>query len=171
MSSFSFRKVRTPFRGLSRAAQDALGVFPGFAGVKTAVWIASGLLLVALVYLAQSSNAALIARNQTVKEARLQELKQEDALLRLQIAEATSPPTIEKRARALGLAPAQHVVYSSLPDLRVDMAEVMPAFAPRSTATQVTLLDAPAQTQSPLGQILALFGVGSASDSVEAQSR
>lgn len=170
MPSSSFR-LRRPLNSLSHAARDALGVFPGFAGVRTAIWIAAGLLLVALVYLAQSSNAALIARNQSVKEARLQELKHEDAFLRLEIAEATSPPTIEKRARALGLAPAQRVVYASLPDLKVDLAEVMPAFAPRTSNKQVLLQDAPAQPQSPLSQILALFGLGTASDSVEAQSR
>lgn len=170
MKSFSFRKVKSPFKSLSRATREALGVVPNFAGVKTAIWIAAGLLLVALVYLAQSSNAALIARNQSVKQARLEELKHEDALLRYEIAEATSPPSIERRARALGLGPAKHVVYASLPDLKVNMAEVMPAFAPRTT-TQVELPSQSVRAQSPLDQVMALFGFGTYSDYAEAESR
>jgi hypothetical protein len=169
MLSFSFRRIRTPFKGVSGNVQKALGALPKFAGVRTAIWIAAGLLLVALVYLAQSSNAALIARNVSVKEARLAELQRQDALLRYEIAQVTSPPNIERRALVLGLSPAKHVVYASLPELHVDMAEVMPAFAPPTTTGQVQ--EAAAKIPSPFDQVLALFGFGSASDYAEAQSQ
>jgi hypothetical protein len=169
MLSFSSRRIKNPLKDLANGAHEALGALPNFAGVRTTIWIAAGLLLVALVYLAQSSNAALIARSRSVKEARLAELQRQDALLRYEIAQVTSPPNIERRAFALGLGPAKHVVYASLPNLNVDMAEVMPAFAPRTTASQVQ--DSPTVVQSPLDQILALFGFGSASGHVEAQSQ
>ena len=169
MASFSFRIIRTPFKGLSNTAHEAIGTLPKFAGVRTALWIAAGLLLVALVYLAQSSNAALIARNLSVKQARIAELQHQDALLRYEIAQNTAPPTIERRALALGLSPAKHVVYASLPDLKVDMAEVMPAFAPPTNTSQVQ--ESTIKVPSPLDQILALFGFDSSSGSVEAQSQ
>jgi hypothetical protein len=169
MLSLSLRRIKSPFKSLSNGAHEALGAFPNLAGLRTVIWIAAGLLLVALVNLAQSSNAALIARNTSVKQARLAELQRQDALLRYEIAEATAPPNIERRAVALGLGPAKHVVYTSLPNLDVNMAEVMPAFEPHTSTDLVP----PSTTNvpSPLDQVLALFGLGSSSDYAEAQSQ
>jgi hypothetical protein len=169
MASLSRRYISTPMKDLSGGLKEALGAFPNLAGLKTIIWVAAGLLLVALVNLAQSSNSALIARNLSVKQARLAQLKQEDALLRYEIAEATAPPNIERRAVALGLGPAKNVVYAALPDLKVDMAEVMPAFEPHIAVAQVQP-SAPS-IASPFDQVLALFGIGSSSDHVEAQSQ
>jgi hypothetical protein len=169
MISYSFRSIKTPLKDFSGNVREAMGELPSFAGVRTVIWIAAGLLLVALVYLAQSSNAALIARNLSVKQARLAELQRQDALLRYEIAQVTSPPTIERRARVQGLGPATHVFYASLPNLHVDMAEVMPAFEPPTTTGQVQ--ESATKTPSPLDQVLALFGFGSVSDYAEAQSQ
>lgn len=169
MLSISMRSIGSPFKFVSKTAREALGAIPNFAGVRTAIWIAAGLLLVALVYLAQSSNAALIARNLNVKQARLAELQRQDAQLRYEIAQLTAPPNIERRAIALGLGPAKHVVYATLPVLNVDMAEVMPAFAPRTVVSQP--LSPGILVPSPVDQILALFGLGGSTDRVEAQSQ
>lgn len=166
---FSLRKAGTPFKRLSKAAGGAVRALPNFAGIRTVTWIAAGLLLVALVYLAQASNAALIARNLSVKQARLAELQHQDTLLRYEIAQLTAPPNIENRALALGLGPAKHVVYAALPDLNVDMAEVMPAFAP--PVSNGPVIASTIQVPSPLDQILALFGINGATDHVEAQSQ
>jgi hypothetical protein len=169
MLSLSWRRIRTPFKDLSGGAREALGAFPNLAGLRTIIWVAAGLLLVALVNLAQSSNSALIARNLSVKQARIAQLKQEDALLRYQIAEDTAPPNIERRALTLGLGPAKNVVYASLPNLKVDMAEVMPAFEPHIAAAQAQ--SSTPSLASPWDQILALFGLGGSSTYVEAQSQ
>jgi hypothetical protein len=169
MLSHSLRRISSPLKGLSNSAHEVLGAFPNLAGLRTVIWIAAGLLLVALVNLAQSSNAALIARNLSVNQARLAELQRQDALLRYEIAEATAPPNIERRAVTLGLGPAKHVVYASLPDLNVDMAEVMPAFEPNTPTNRVQ--PSTTNVSSPLGQILALFGLGSSSDYAEAHSQ
>ncbi len=169
MSSLSFPSIRTYWKGLAIESHAALGSVSSLAGVRTMVWIAAGLLLVALVYLAQSSNAALIARDLSVKQDRIAELQRQDAQLRFDIAQATAPPTIERRAQALGLGPAKHVVYATRPELTVDLAEVMPAFAPH-TSTHV-VQESPDVAPSPLDQILALFGLGGASDRAQAETQ
>lgn len=169
MLSLTFPSITTCWKGLTGRSHAALEAIPALGGVRTIVWIAAALLLVALVYLAQSSNAALIARDLSLKQDRIAELQREDAQLRYDIAQATAPPTIERRARALGLGPAKHVVYATLPKLTVDLAEVMPAFAPH-TATRVVQESADVAT-SPLDQILALFGLGGASDRAQAETQ
>lgn len=169
MLSLSFPSIRKGWKGLAHKSDEALEALPTLAGVRTMVWIAAGLLLVALVYLAQSSNAALIARDLSVKQARLAELQRQDAQLRYDIAQATAPPTMERRAQALGLGPARHVVYATLPELTVDLAEVMPAFAPHTTTRVVQ--ESSDVAPSPLDQILALFGLGGASARAQAETQ
>jgi hypothetical protein len=169
MLSLSFSWVRALSKGLGNTSPATREGLPTLAGVRTVAWIAAALLLAALMYLAQSSNAALIARNLRVKQDRTAELQRQDAQLRYDIAQAKAPPTMQRRALALGLGPAKHVVYSTLPELNIDLAEVMPAFAPRAAASVIQ--DSTTVMPSLLDQLLALFGLGGASNRAQAESQ
>ena len=146
-----------------------LGALPTFDGLRTVTWVAFGLLLVALVYLAEFSNAALLAHSLQNKEAQIQELERENAQLQYEIAAATSPASIEVRAQKLGLGPARNVVYTNLPALQAENSQILPDLpvAPAPTLGQDLTVSVP----SPWDQILALFGLGGATDRVQAQSR
>lgn len=129
-----------------------------FNGVKTVAWLAALLLLIAGFYLAQSSNATYLAQGVRLKEARVEELRRENAQLRFDISAATSPKGIEERAKKLGLGPATRVVYTSVPLLEGDERMRVVSFAPRLDAPGTLVTSAPRATV--WGQIRALFGLG-----------
>ncbi len=146
------------YKRLSRRAEAALKSLPTFGGTRTVIWAACGLLLVALVYLAQASNAALIAHNLHLKENQIQQLEMENAQLRYEIANATSPAAIQERAKKLGLGPATHVVYVTLPALGEDdsLGVVnLPARAPDTPVQSDTVA-----STTVWDQLLSLFGFG-----------
>ncbi len=150
--------IQNSYERITRRAQAAVQSLPTFGGMRTVIWAASGLLLVALVYLAQASNAALIAHNLHLKEAKIEQLEMENAQLRFDIANATSPAAIQDRAKLLGLGPATHVVYATLPSLVEDdrLGVVnLPARAPNVAPQQAT-----AAAPTVMDQILSLFGLG-----------
>ena len=150
-----------------RAAEN-LPTMPSLGGVRTLAWVAAGLLLVALIYLAQSSNAALTARTLRVKQLRLEELDRDNSQLRFEIATATSASSISERAKKLGLGPAKAVVYATMPQLQVDLADVMPAFAPYQKTVAIPRI---ASNDSALNQFLTLLGITDATDRAQAQSK
>ncbi len=160
--------LRTFLNRFSKNARTSFRHLPRFGGVRTVLWIALGLLLVALVYLAQSSNAALLARSLRLKQERIAELERQNAQLNYEIAAATAPSALEARARQLGLGPAKNIVYANLPPLQSE----------RSTLPALGILvalnaadNAPAAPTSPWDQVLALFGLGGATDRAEAQTK
>ncbi len=164
----SLPSIRISWERITREAQDAIGHLPTFGGVRTIVWVAAGLLLVAIVYLAQSSNAALIAHNLHLKEIKIQELEKENAELRYEIAGVTSPASLEERAKKLGLGPARRVIYTDLPSLvKDDFPGVvdLPARAP-----DVLQRSTPAVAETAWEQMLGLFGFGR-TNRAEAQSQ
>ncbi len=168
MLSNLLRTIKKFPKRLSNSTGARLDGLPRIGFTRAIVWAAAGLILVSLVYLAQSSNAALIARNLRIKQLRLEEVQRENAQLRYEIAAATSPSSIDQRARKLGLAPAKNVVYGNMPALRVDLADVMPAFAPKINPPDKT---APPSTDSLWQQLAALFGFSGASDRVQAKTK
>lgn len=127
-----------------------------------------GFLLIALIYLAQSSNAAMILREVRVKEQRIAELNRENAQLRYEIAALTAPSAIEQRARKLGLGPAKRVIYADMPWLKPEPNEIMPAFLPHATSVSVHRSDSNANL---LDQLLFMLGLSSGGDYVNAQTR
>ncbi len=157
------KAIRNSLNQVTKKTRVQLNSLPRFGGVRTVVWVATGLLLVALLYLAQFSNASLLARSLRVKQNRIAELDRANAQLRYEIAAATSPASIEVRARKLGLAPAKTVVYTNLPQLRPDRTQLMPSYEPPAPLTLTTPLP------TPWDQVLALFGLGGSSDRAQAQ--
>ncbi len=159
--------VRASYKRITQEVQAALKQLPTFGGVRTILWVAVGLLLVAVIYLAQSSNAAMVAYNLRVKEARIQQLEQENAQLRYEISSMTAPSAIEARAKKLGLGPARRAVYADLPALQGDpelnIAE-LPARAPDVP------LQAAVQKTDPWHDLLGVFGLGQ-TNRAEAQSQ
>jgi hypothetical protein len=151
------------FKRQVRARWDNL---PTFGMMRVALLALGMFILVALIYLAQSSNAALIARDLRVKQLQIQEVERENALLRYEIAGLASPSAIEQRARKMGLGPAKRVVYADMPWIQPSPNELMPAFLPQGgieTAPQT--FDTSKDT---LQELLKLFGLESLTDRVNA---
>ncbi len=163
-----FSSIRNSFKRASKRARASLQDLPTFGGLRTITSVAASLLLVALVYLAQSSNAALIARNLRVKEDRIQQLEQQNAQLRYEISAVTSPAAVEQRAKKLGLGPAKRVIYASLPELQGEDTLKEVAMLPQ--APEATAQAESTAGQSVVQQILSMFGLGD-SNSAQAQSQ
>ncbi len=161
--------IKNPFIGLALPTLANLGTLPAFPGLRTVMWIGLSLLFVAVLYLAQFSNAAVLAHSLQSKEARIQELQRENAQLQYEIAVATSPASIEARARKLGLGPAKNVVYANLPALQAEDAQILPELPALSAGT--ISQDLTVVVPSPWEQLLVLFGLDSATHSVQAQSK
>lgn len=160
--------VKNPFDGFAWPMPVNLGTLPNLGGMRTVLWVTFGLLLVAVVYLAQFSNAAILAHSLQNKQAQIEELKRENAQLQYEIAAATSPDSIQLRAQKLGLGPAKNIVYANLPALQPEDAQLLPKLAvpPVPEISQDLTVAVP----SPWEQILALFGLGTSS-SAQAQSK
>lgn len=146
-----------------------LASVPNVRNTRLVLGALIGFVLVALMYLMQSSNAALVTRDLRVKQLRIEELERENAELRFEIAALTSPIAIEQRARKLGLGPAKRVVYANMPELHVAQAEVMPAFAPGTQS--VSGDDWIVSAGSSWDDFLALIGLGNGGDQANAQTR
>ncbi len=168
MLSNPLPSMRNSFKRFSKNARERLRHLPTLGGVRTVLWIALGLLLVALIYLAQSSNAAVLARSLRLKQERIAELERENAQLNYEIAASTAPSAIEARARQLGLGPAKSIVYANLPALQSERS-TLPALSilAASNAAEAPL----AAPTSPWEQILALLGLDSGTGRAEAQSK
>lgn len=158
----SYRK----FKKQARARWDSL---PAFGTARIALLALGMFILVALIYLAQSSNAALMARDLRVKQLKIQEVQRENAQLRYEIAGLASPSAIEQRARKLGLGPAKRVVYANMPWIQPAPNELMPAFLPQEQ--DKGMLQTFETDSDTLGQLLALLGLESLTDRVSASSQ
>lgn len=157
-----FRK----FRKQARVRWDTL---PKLGTARVALLALGMFILVAMIYLAQSSNAAIIARDLRVKQLKIQEVQRENAQLRYEIAALASPSAIEQRARKLGLGPAKHVVYADMPWIEPPVNELMPAFLPQGQ--KVTAPETFSSSPDTFRQLLALFGLDNLSDRANAQTQ
>src|SRR5581483_2165033 len=161
-------RIKTRFRKLKKQARTRWEAMPSFSNLRIALVALGAFILVALVYLAQASNAALIARDLRVKQLKIQEVERENAQLRYEIAALASPSAIEQRARKLGLGPAKKVVYAEMPWIQPPPNELMPAFLP-----QTQIVPAPetfnTASDTTLQQLLSVLGFGSLADRIRAQ--
>lgn len=164
-------RFRSALRRFKRQTASRLKTWgaavPSLGSARIALVAVMAFMLVALVYLAQSSNAALVARDLRLKQLKILEIERQNAQLRYDIAALASPSAIETRARRLGLGPAKHVVYADMPWIQPSPNELMPAFLPHNqgvTAPQTFNLD----RSTVMEQLLSVFGF-SMSDRVSAQ--
>ena len=163
-------RVKTKYRKLLKRARARWDTLPSFGTLRLALVAIIAFILVALVYLAQASNAALIARDLRVKQLKIQEVERENAQLRYEIAALASPSAIEQRARKMGLGPAKKVVYAEMPWIQPPPNELMPAFLPDgnfSTVPQTFQTD----ESTVLEQLLSVLGLGNLTDYVNAQGK
>ncbi len=124
-------KFKLQFRKLKKNLKARWAAKPNFGSARLVLFALGAFMLFALIYLAQSSNAALLARDLRVKQLKIQEVERENAQLRYEIAALASPSAIEQRARKLGLGPAKRVVYADMPWIEPSANELMPAFLPQ----------------------------------------
>lgn len=153
-------------RKLKKDARNRWDNLPTFGMMRVALLALGVFILVAMIYLAQSSNAALIARDLRVKQLKIQEVERENAQLRYEIAALASPSAIEQRARKLGLAPATHVVYADMPWIQPSPNELMPAFLPQGQ--NVTAPETFKEDTNTFQELLKLFGLDSLTNQVNA---
>jgi|SRR5581483_842929 len=160
--------LRYQYRKLKKQLRARWQTMPRFGSARIALVALGAFILVALVYLAQASNAAAIARELRVKQLQIQEIQRENAQLRYEIAALAAPSAIEQRARKLGLGPAKRVVYAEMPWIQPSPNELMPAFLP-----QTQIVPAPetfnTASDTTLQQLLSVLGFGSLADRIRAQ--
>ena len=158
------------YRWVRKTARARIAQWPSLGSARLALFALIAFIFVALVYLAQSSNAALVARDLRVKQLQIQEIQRENAQLRYEIAALAAPSAVEQRARKLGLGPAKRVVYVEMPWIQPAPNELMPAFLPPSqVVTSPTTFDVPRTTV--LEQLFAMLGLSSLSDRASAQTK
>ena len=162
-------QLNQKYRAAKKDARMRWDNLPTFGMMRVALLALGMFILVALIYLAQSSNAALLARDLRVKQLKIQEVERENAQLRYEIAALASPSAIEQRARKLGLGPAKRVVYAEMPWIQPEPNELMPAFLPQGNI--VTAPQTFQSSSSTLDELLALLGLESLTDRVNAQTR
>lgn len=161
--------VNQRYRRLKKQARSGWDNLPTFGMMRVALLALGVFILVAMVYLAQASNAALIARDLRVKQLKIMEVERENAQLRYEIAALASPSAIEQRARKLGLGPAKRVVYADMPWIQPSPNELMPAFLPQGgTVTAPQTFDANPDTAQ---ELLKLFGLDVLTNRVNAQGQ
>lgn len=155
------------YRAFKRNMRARWETMPTFGLVRLALLALGMFIFVAMLYLAQASNAAILARDLRLKQLRIQEIERENAQLRYEIAALASPSAIEQRARKLGLGPAKRVVYADMPWIQPPPNELMPAFLPQgSSVTTPQTFD---RTSDTLQRLIELFGLESLTDRVSAQ--
>jgi cell division protein FtsL len=163
-------RIKTLYRRLKKQARTRWEAMPSFGTLRIALVALGAFILVALVYLAQASNAALIARDLRVKQLKIQEVERENAQLRYEIAALASPSAVEQRARKLGLGPAKNVVYAEMPWIQPPPNELMPAFLSDTNIDTVPqAFDAADNTL--FEQLLSVFGLGNLSNFANAQTK
>lgn len=161
-------RIKTAYRKFKKQTRARWETLPSFGTLRLALVAISAFILVAMVYLAQASNAALIARELRVTQLKIQEVERENAQLRYEIAALASPSAIEQRARKLGLGPAKKVVYAEMPWIQPPPNELMPAFLPDAnfgTVPQTFQTD----ESTVMEQLLSVLGLGNLTDYVNAQ--
>lgn len=162
--------IKTEYRKFKKQTRARWQALPSFGTVRLALVAIVAFILVALVYLAQASNAALIARELRVKQLKIQEVERENAQLRYEIAALASPSAIEQRARKMGLGPAKKVVYAEMPWIQLPPNELMPAFLPDTnfdTVPQTFKTD----ESTVVEQLLSVLGLGNLTEYVNAQTK
>jgi len=157
------------YRKFKKNLHTRWDAMPTFATARILLLALGMFILVAMIYLAQSSNAALLARDLRVKQLQIQEVERENAQLRYEIAALASPSAIEQRARRLGLGPAQRVVYADMPWIQPSPNELMPAFLPQGNI--ITTPQTFKSSSDTLSDLMALLGLDGFSDSVNAQAK
>lgn len=157
------------YRKLKKNARSRWDNLPTFGMMRVALLALGVFILVAMVYLAQSSNAALIARDLRVKQLKILEVERENAMLRYEIAALASPSAIEQRARKLGLGPAKRVVYADMPWIQPSPNELMPAFLPQGQV--VTAPQTYDRNSDTAQELLKLFGLDVLTNRVNAQGQ
>lgn len=162
-------RVNQRYRKLTKKARSRWDNLPTFGMMRIALLALSVFILVAMVYLAQSSNAALIARDLRIKQLKISEVERENAQLRYEIAALASPSAIEQRARKLGLGPAKRVVYADMPWIQPSPNELMPAFLPQ--AGMVTTPQTFSSSPDTLQELIKLFGIDTLTNRVNAQGQ
>jgi len=163
-------RIETKYLELNERARARWAALPSFGTMRIALVALIAFIFFALVYLMQSSNAALIARDLRVKQLKIQEIERENAQLRYEIAALASPSAIEQRARKLGLAPAKRVVYAEMPWIEPPPNELMPAFLPEGNVDTPPQVYAAAET-SLWEELSSVLGLGNLSDYVNAQTK
>lgn len=163
-------QIRAHSRELNKQARARWAAMPLLGTLRIAFVALGAFILVALVYLAQASNAALIARDLRVKQLKIQEIERENAQLRYEIAALASPSAIETRARKLGLGPAKRVVYAEMPWIQPPPNELMPAFLPDANFETMPQTFNTAEN-TVLEQLLTTLGLGNLTDYVNAQTK
>jgi cell division protein FtsL len=162
--------LKQKYRKLKKGAGARWETMPRVGSVRIVLVALGAFILIAIVYLAQSSNAAIIARDLRVKQLQIDQVERENAQLRYEIAALASPSAIEERARKLGLGPAKHVVYAQMPWIQPERNELMPAFLPQAqTVTAPQTFDT--QSDPPLQQVLQSLGLGSLVDLFSQQAQ
>ena len=162
--------IRSGYRNLKKQTRARVQALPSFGTLRLALVAISAFILVALVYLAQASNAAVIARELRVKQLKIQEVERENAQLRYEIATLASPSAIEQRARKLGLGPAKKVVYAEMPWIQPPPNELMPAFLPDASFPGVPQTFQTDES-TVVEQLLSVLGLGNLTNYVNAQTR
>lgn len=163
-------RIETKYQELIEQARARWETLPSFGTMRIALVALMAFIFFALVYLMQSSNAALIARDLRVKQLKIQEIERENAQLRYEIAALASPSAIEQRARKLGLAPAKRVVYAEMPWIQPPPNELMPAFLPEGNTDAASQVYETTDA-SVWEELLSVLGLGNLSDYVNAQTR
>lgn len=162
-------ELNQKYRATKKNARTRWDKLPTFGMVRVALLALGMFIFVAMIYLAQSSNAALLARDLRLKQLKIQDVERENAQLRYEIAALASPSAIEQRARKLGLGPAKRVVYADMPWIQPSPNELMPAFLPQGNV--VTAPQTFANDSDTLDQLLAILGLSSLADQVSAQTK
>lgn len=160
-------RLNQGYRKFKKNLHTRWDAMPTFATARILLLAVGMFILVAMIYLAQSSNAALLARDLRVKQLEIQEVERENAQLRYEIAALASPSAIEARARRLGLGPAKRVVYADMPWIQPSPNELMPAFLPQGQV--VTTPQTFKSSSDTFQELLALLGLDGYSESANAQ--
>lgn len=157
------------YAGLVEGVRARVAALPSFGSTRLFLFALFGFFLVALIYLAQSSNAAMIARDLRIKQIKIAEVERENAQLRYEIAALTSPAAIDQRARSLGLGPANKVVYANMPWLYVDQEEIMPGYLREPGAVRDPIPFA--ANQDAWDALMTLLGLNNSGSSANAQTK
>jgi len=164
------RRWQSGYRNFTKQTRMRMQALPLLGTLRFALVAIAAFILVAIVYLAQASNAALIARELRVKQLKIQEVERENAQLRYEIAALASPSAIEQRARKLGLGPAKRVVYAEMPWIQPPPNELMPAFLSDANF-DIVPQTFQSDESATLAQLLSVLGLKNLSAYVDAQTK
>ena len=161
--------LRAKYRKFKKASRARWDELPSFDTTRIALVAIGAFILLAMVYLMQSSSAAHLARDLRSKKVQIKQIKIENAQLRADIAALASPSAIEASAKELQLGPPKKVVYAEMPWIHPPVNELMPAFLPDGNF-QTTPRPVAASEATVLEQLLSTLGLGNFSGTVNAQT-